>query len=241
MIFSLFDFRRKDYKFYWEFDREICSHLQENNLKSVKHVKICGKHPTNSCIDYFPNAVELTIKNYFRTSDDSMPTSLNCIVPLAQLTKLVIEGEGYDLPFKQLVQLIGFTPNLHTLKLDLLSLDKINLNLLEKNDIFQHVSTINKIKNFEIRNWCTLENIQLIIHLFPQLEYLKTRMNGKEIGQIIRFLLSKTDHKTRRLFFLCFSEVPKICLQELHMVFKSKNLLDNYFIKFIKHDLYLWW
>jgi hypothetical protein len=133
------------------------------------------------------------------------------------------------------------TPNLHTLKLDLLPFYEINLNLLEKNDFFQHVSSTNKIKNFEIRNWCKLEKIQLIVTLFPQLEYFKTRINEEEMGETIRFLLSRNDHKKRRLFFLCISEIPKKCLKELNRVFKSKNILDDYFIKFINRDLYLWW
>jgi len=208
-------------------------------LNSVKHLYIRCKQATDTCVNYFPNTTELTIKHSFKTSDDFISTTLNRIIPLTKLTKLVIED--YDFPFKQIIQLIHLTPNLHTLKLDLLPFYEINLNLLEKNDFFQHVSSINKIKNFEIRNWCKLEKIQLIVTLFPQLEYFKTRINEEEMGQTIRFLLSRNDYKKRRLFFLCISEIPKKCLKELNRVFKSKKILDDYLIKFINRDLYLWW
>jgi len=233
--FIFFCSRRKDYTFYWEMDRQICSQVQETNLNSVKHVRIYSKRITDSCVNYFPNATELTIKNNFKTSDDSISTTLNRIIPLTQLTKLVIEG--YDFPFEEIVKLLYFTSNLHTLKLDLLSLNEINLNLRDKNDIFQHVS----IKNLELHDNCTLQKIQSIINLFPQLEYLKTRMNRREIGQIIQYLLSKMNYKTHHLFFLRISEIPKTCLQELNQVFTSTDLLDDYSIKFINRDLYLWW
>jgi len=102
-------FRRKDYTFYWKLDKQICPHVQETNLNSVKHVYICSKRTTNNSVNYFPNATELTIKDYFKTSDDSISTTLNRIIPLTQLTKLVIES--YNYPFEQLVKLLCSTPN----------------------------------------------------------------------------------------------------------------------------------
>jgi len=93
----------------------------------------------------------------------------------------------------------------------------------------------------ELRSRCSLEEIQLFISLFPQLEYFKTGMKRREIVQIIRYLLSKTNNQTRHLFFLCISRIPKICLRELNMLIKFEKLLVDYFIKFINRDLYLWW
>jgi hypothetical protein len=237
--FCFFCFRRKDYTFYWELDNQICSHLQETNLTSVKHVRIGSKKATNNSVNYFPNATQLTIKYCFKTSDDSISSTLNCIVPLKQITKLIIDS--YNFPFDQIVELIRFIPNLHTLKLDLLCINENSLKLLEQTYNFQYVSLRNKIKNLELRVRCSLEEIQLFINLFPQLEYLKTGIKRKEILQIIRYLLSKTNNRTRHLFFLCISQIPKICLRELTMLIKFENLLVDYFIKFINQDLYLWW
>jgi len=239
LYFILFYFRRKDYTFYWEFDETICSHLQENNLKSVKHVHICSKQAKTNSANYFPNATELTIKNYFKTPDDLISTTLNRVVPLGKLTKLVIEC--YSFPFEEIIKLLRFTPNLNTLKLDLLSLNQNSLQLIKQSETFLYVSTTNKIKNLELRDWCRLEKIQLLIDLFPQLEYFKTGMERKEMGQIIRYLLSKNNHQTCHLFFLCISGTPKICLRELNLLIKLENLLDHYFIKFLHRDLYLWW
>ncbi|CAF1424392.1 unnamed protein product [Rotaria sordida] len=239
IFYSTNPYRRKTYTFYWQFDQHVCSNMQEKNLNIVKHVHICSKQIINNYVNYFPNANQLTIEHYFKTSDDSISTTLNCILPLKQLTKLNIKSSNF--PFEQIIKLIYFTPNLHVLKLDFLCLNEIYLKLIEQHEIFRYVSSTNKITNIDIREKCTLEMFQLIIYLFPQVEYLKIRINEKEISQIIRFLFSKTTDKIRRLFFLCISQIPKVCLRELNFLIKSENLLSDYSIKYINRDLYLWW
>jgi hypothetical protein len=235
-IYFLFS-RRKDYTFHWEFDGQICSQIQEN-FNSVKHVIIRSKNITNNFLKYFPNATELTIREYFKPTDVSVPKVLNRILSLNKLTKLVIRS---DYSFAQIVKLIRFTPNLHTLKFKLLSLQQINSELIQQSQTFQYVSNTNKITDLDLRTDSTLEKTQLIVNLFPRLKYLKTGMKKEEIHQIVRFLLTKTNPATRHLFFLCIAEIPKRCLKELNLLIKSKNLLDDYYMKFVNRDLYLWW
>ncbi|CAF1079003.1 unnamed protein product [Rotaria sp. Silwood1] len=124
----------------YEFNSQLYLRIQENNSNSVKHVHICSKYLPNHSVIYFPNANELTIEHYFNTTDDSISTILNCILPLKQLTKLVIQSSHFS--FKQIINLIRFTLNLHTLKLDLLSFNETNLNLSQQNEAFQYVSNI---------------------------------------------------------------------------------------------------
>jgi hypothetical protein len=101
------------------------------------------------------------------------------------------------------------------------------------------VSNTNQIKNLELLQPYSLENIQLIMNLFPQVEYLKIGMNRKEVHQIIRFLFSKIHQKTSRLLFLCISQIPKVCLRELNTLIKRENLLNVYFIKYINRDFFM--
>ncbi|CAF4536731.1 unnamed protein product [Rotaria socialis] len=239
MFYSTNRYRRQDYTFYWELADKICPHAEENNLNSVKHVHVCSKRANKSCVNYFPNATQLSIKRYFETLDDSISTSLSRIVPLQQLTKLVIEC--YNFPWEEIVKLLCFTPNLDALKLDFIKFNENNINLMTKSKTYQYVSNTNKIKNLDVRHACSYERMRLIINLFPKLEYLKTGVNRKEIVQIVRFLLSKSNNETQNLFFLCISEIPKICLKELNFLIKLENLLGDYFITFINRDLYLWW
>jgi hypothetical protein len=194
---------------------------------------------TDNFVNYFPNATELTIRfRFFIPSDSIFITNLYRIVPLVQITKLVITL--FNFPFEQMIELIRLTPVLHTLKLEAVSVNEISSKLIRESDLFQYVSKTNQIKNFEL-NWLRLANIQLFVDLFPQLESLKIRIDKKEIQQIIRFLFSKTNNQPRHLVFLCILQIPKRCLQELNMLIKSEHLLDNYFIKFINRNLYLWW
>jgi hypothetical protein len=83
--------------------------------------------------------------------------------------------------------------------------------------------------------------MQLIVNLFTQLEHLKTGMNIKEIVPIIQYLLSKTKIKIWTLFFLCISEISKIFLREFTVLIEREKWLDYSFIKFVNHDMYLWW
>jgi hypothetical protein len=62
-------------------------------------------------------------------------------------------------------------------------------------------------------------------------------MKKEDIYKIVRFLLSKTND----LFSLCITEIPQRCLKEFNMIIKAENLLDDYYIKFVNRDLYIWW
>jgi hypothetical protein len=82
--------------------------------------------------------------------------------------------------------------------------------------------------------------MQMIVNLFPRLEYLKTGFNKKEINQIARFIFSKINNKTYNLLFLCVSYTPKIYLKQLKILIKLENLLVDYFIDLVNYNLYLW-
>ncbi|CAF3675670.1 unnamed protein product [Rotaria sp. Silwood1] len=239
IFYSTDPYRRKDYEFHWEIDEENCSNFQEMNLHSVQHVLICSKQIKNIYLNYFPNVTQLTIQNYFQTSDVSIITTLNRIMPLEQLKKLSIGSN--DFPFEEIVKLLRCTPNLCELRLGLLPMKETDLQLIKQSEHFQYISKTNKINYLDIRQLCTLNQMQLIIKLFPQLEYLKTRMKRKEIGLITKYLVLKTNKRAQHLFSLCISEVPKICLKELKILIQSENLLNDYFIRFINRDLHLWW
>ncbi|CAF1506325.1 unnamed protein product [Rotaria sordida] len=240
IFYSTNQYRRQEYKFHWEFENQICPNIQETRLNSVKHLLICGKQVANNSVNYFPNVTQLTIEHYFKTSsDNSISKILNRLIPLKQLTKLIIKS--YDFPFIVIVKLLHFTPKLTTLKFDSFVLDEMNMKLFEQSKLFEYVSNTNTIKNLEIRNDCLFKQIQLIVNLLPKLEYFKSGMNRKEIGNIIRFLITKPNNKIQNLFFICISETPKICLREINLLIKLENLLNDYFIKYINRDLYLWW
>ncbi|CAF1523883.1 unnamed protein product [Rotaria sp. Silwood1] len=239
ILYSNAPYRRKDYVYYWESVDKICSNKQKENLDSVKHLYIASKEIDDNCVNYFPNVNELSIKNKFKTSGDSIIAILHRMIPLKQLTKLVIESHLF--PMEDIMNLLRFTPNVHTLSLNLYILDNFNINSNKQKEICQYVLKKNKIQNLILNLKCLLSEIQFIMFLFPRLEHLKARMERKEIGQIIQFLLSNAYNKTRNLCYLCILKAPKICLKETKILIESKNLLNDYSIKYIDRDVHLWW
>ncbi|CAF5177926.1 unnamed protein product, partial [Rotaria sp. Silwood1] len=113
-------------------------------------------------------------------------------------------------------------------------IDQTKLKSIEQSENFRSLSNTNKIQNLQIFHCCSFDEIQFFINLFPQLESLQTEVFRKQIVQITRCLLSKMDH----LFFLHITNIIKTYLQKLNFLIKSENLLDDYLIKFIDHDLY---
>jgi hypothetical protein len=209
------------------------------NFNSVKHVRTCSREATDDLVNYFSNATELTIEKYLEIPDDSMARTLNRIIPLKQLTILDIGCSRFSL--EEIVELMRYTPNLHTLKFQFPPINEISLHSIQQSKIFRNVSKTNKINHVKIHISCRLVHIPFILNLFPRLEYLKTRMLRREIGQMVQYLLTKRFSQASHLFFLCIPETPKVCLRELNTLIKSENLLDDYFIKIIYRDLYLWW
>ncbi|CAF4946187.1 unnamed protein product, partial [Rotaria sp. Silwood1] len=232
-------FCRKDFTFYWKSAKQICSNISEMNFNSVNHLYVYGEYATQNDINYFPNVTQLAIQHYFEALDNSIIKILNRMIPLKQLTKLVTEH--FNFSFEELVKFLPSTPNLCTLKLNYLSVKNINLNLIKESKIFQYVSNTNKIKNLDFRDCDSLNQVQLIVNLFPRLESLKIGMNKKEIEQIIKFLLSKSNTKTQHLFLLCISNVSRIYPKRLKVFIKSENLLQDYRVEYLNEDLYLWW
>ncbi|CAF3926627.1 unnamed protein product [Rotaria sp. Silwood1] len=238
IFYSTDPYRSKDYTYYWQSDRQSCPYIRKTNFKSVKHVLIDSKRVTNNHGNYFPNTTRLTLTNNFETPDNLFPMILNRIIPLKNLTKIVIES--FSFPLEQIINLIRFIPNLHTLKFNLLCFKKIKTNIIEQSQIFQYVSKTNKIKYLDLDDECSLERIQLIMKLFPKLEYMKIGMKKKETNEIVRFILSNNNIQTGPLTFLCMSRLPKRCLKEINILIKSENLVNDYCIKYVDRDLYLW-
>lgn len=239
ILHSTEPYRRKDYTFHWDFDEHHCSNPYESNLDIVEHVRIDSKHASTSSGYYFPNARELTLKTCLTTPDTHLATALNRILPVQQLTKL--NFEYIDCPFERIVDLIRFTPYLHTLKISFLSISKKSMQVLQQNPIFQEVSLNNRIKNIEINHQCSFERIQMLVTLFFHVEYFKIGMKRKEVPLIFRYLFSKTSSRPPNLFYLCISHIPQVCLGEVKLLLTLEGLLDDYAIKLIRRNLYLWW
>jgi hypothetical protein len=180
-----------------------------------------------------------SLSKTFNVPRYSIATNLNRIISLRQLTQLTIGCHRF--PFQQIIELLYFTPNIRTLKLDSILLYGTDSGSIEHSDIFQIVSNTNIVTNLTIDKESSLEKIQLLVALFPRLEYLTINLYKKDLETIARFLLSKFNNNTRHLFSLCVSTQCGDLMRKLIILIESDKLLDDYAIKLINRKLYLWW
>ncbi|CAF1226471.1 unnamed protein product [Rotaria sordida] len=88
--------------------------FKKKNLNSVKHLYIVSKKVQDNFLNYFPNVNQLSIRHHFKTLVDSITATLHHVISLRQLEKLVIECG--DFPMEDLIKLLRFTSNVHTLE-----------------------------------------------------------------------------------------------------------------------------
>ncbi|CAF3577991.1 unnamed protein product [Rotaria sp. Silwood1] len=239
IFYSTDPYRRKQYTLYKPLDKKICPRHQETNVDVVNHIDIQGEQAMMSCINYFSNPTELTLSNSFYESRIWLRVILNRIISLKQLTKLVIDCT--DFRFDQFINLLRLTPNIHTLILDCQSINYIDTVSIDHTDNFQFVSNTNTITNMIIKRISSMKNIKLFIALCPRLQHLTIDINSMDFEPIVEFLLSRNNSHTRHLFSLCMKHRSKSKLTRLKTLIKSKKILDDYLIKQISSELYIWW
>lgn len=71
-------------------------HGPQSNLNSVQNVRIFNEENILNCMKYFPNATERIFKEDFTINRTSIASTLNRIIPLKQLTKLVIDYHNFS-------------------------------------------------------------------------------------------------------------------------------------------------
>jgi hypothetical protein len=91
---------------------------------SVHHVTVHNIDAMKQFAAHFPNATELTLIESFNASRHSLLNTLRPSIPLEQLSKLTLRC--HRIPFEQILELLHFTPNMHTLALDTILLYGIN-------------------------------------------------------------------------------------------------------------------
>ncbi|CAF4320146.1 unnamed protein product, partial [Adineta steineri] len=158
IFYSTDPYRRKCYTLHNDIYQSTCLNSKETHLKSVQHLKIQNDKETINCKYYFPNVTTLTLQNKLSSSHNLFSFNLSRIIPLKQLTKLVVESN--PLPLTKLIELLRCTPHIHTLVLKSMSLYGVNYNSIQQNQSFQLVSNTNTITNVTCNGECTLEKLQ---------------------------------------------------------------------------------
>ncbi len=212
---------------------------QARNMNFVDHVYIQNEETMTSCSHYFRNATKLTLSDSFGASRLWLGVILKRIIPLKQLTTLIIDNENFC--FEQLINLLSSTSNVHTLTFNCQSIKETNSKLLQQTETFRLLSETNKIRNVTIRERYSIENIKLLVTLCPRMQYLIIDVRLHDPESPVQYILSKSKTNVRDLCLLCTKHTSKSTIATLKTLIESEELLDNYLMKLINNDLYLWW
>ncbi|CAF1563307.1 unnamed protein product, partial [Adineta steineri] len=229
-FYSRNPYRRKDYVLYDQLSENKWSTRFGMNKDPIDHICIHTTDMMKQSTDKFANATKLTLYVDF---------DLNHIFPLKKITNLSIECCRFS--FEKLIELLQFTSNVHTLKLDSMLLFRNNSNSIQQNPLTQLVSKTNMITKVTINKEITLEKIQLLTAVFRRMENLTINLFKQDLEPIARFLLSKSNNNTPYLSSLCITKQRNDLMIILKNLRKSKKLLRDYILKLINRKLYLWW
>lgn len=234
-------FRRKHYMLYNQLEQNIAVYRSESSINSVQNVHIQSKESALKCRKYFPNATELVLKHDLSTTRSSFVSVLDRIVPLKQLTVLVIERDRFA--FQNIIQILRFTPNVHTLKFQSTFRYEKNNDLasIKESEDFQSVSDTNVIRNISCDGTCTPEQIKLLVALFPRVQHLIIHGWIDDFRSILRSLLDKNNCNAHDLCSFHCSSVYSVSSEDVQKLIESEKLLDDYTLKKEMWHIYLWW
>ncbi|CAF3964394.1 unnamed protein product [Rotaria sordida] len=239
IFYSINPYRRKQYTLYKQLTENFRSRHPTSHINSVDHVNIQDEEAIMNCVNYFRNATKLTLSHNFAESRVWLRIILKRIIPLKQLTTLIIDCDTFS--FDQLIKLLHFTPNIHTLTFNSQSITESNSMLIQQSETFRLVSNTNKITNVTIKEKYSFENIKLFVALCPQMQNLTIDIYTQHLESIIRFILLKTKINIQHLCSIYIKNTRKSMIGILKTLIESEELLDNYLIKSIDSQLYLWW
>ncbi len=206
---------------------------------SVKQLCIHNENAMRTFPGYFPNVTKLSLSDEFNPRRKSRIIDLNRMLSLRYLNELILDCHRF--PLEQIIELLSFTPNVHTLKLDAILLYGTKSSLIQQTDLFRLVSSANTVSHLTINQRLKLDKIQLVTALFSRLECLTIYIGDNDLKPIVRFLLSKSDSTKYRLSSLCFTRRNSAFHRDLEHFISLEKLLNDYTLKFSNEKLCLWW
>ncbi|CAF1479917.1 unnamed protein product [Adineta steineri] len=206
-------------------------------LHSVRHVIIQDHQSITNCSKYFPNIDKLTLADRCSLHCKWFVTDkFHQMIPLKQLTQLNIDI--HDIYFHELVHILFYTPNIHTLRLKSIKLFTKEVSSLEKDEISQLKFNENKITNITITDDYSLRAIKILMKFCSTLQHITIGIFRDSLLPTVRFLLSEN---IETLSSLCIIGVNTMWSEKLKSLIESDKDRNDYSIKTISDKFYLWW
>ena len=225
----------------------MCSERNENfsseqcspDFNSVQQIDIQSQKSIIACAYSFPKANKLCFTYGFSSTCTSLASLLNRIVPLAHLTKLVFHCKR--LCFKKIIDLLDCTPHVQTLVFRSMPWFRRSYLSIEQSEKFRRIAETNVITHITYSDECGMDEVKLLVSLCSRVQHLSVRLDRRSGESIIRFLISRTNPNTSHLCALCIRISGKFWYKRLDHLLESERLLDDYTLRMIDSELYLWW
>ena len=192
------------------------------------------------CARRYSQATKLTLENNESNSLYAFIADLNQLISLKKLTQLVVHTN--DLSIITLIGLLRYLPNINSLTVpaDILSLN-LSKRLLKK---ITHLITDSRITKITIEKTSTFENVQTILDLCPQVEYLEMAIaEDKHFKPIFELLYSRHASNGCHFFFLCLNMQFSQSNEKIFKRIRShyRHLVDGCLIQYSTSKQYFWW
>ena len=216
---------------------ETSNQINEN-MNSVKQLYIHSSEAMRTFPTCFSNVTQVTLSSRFNLKRNTFLNDFSHLISLRNLTELTLNCDRFH--FEQILELLSYSPNIHTLNLNTLSLGRTKSTVIQQTDLFRLVSNTNMISHLTIRQLIRLKKVQLITALCCRLECLTVNVANDDLKPIIRYLLSKCEKKKRYLSSICFTKCSRFT-EDIQRVISNEQLLDNYTLNSANGKVFLWW
>lgn len=185
---------------------------------------------------HFPNVTKLTLIKNDIDSNRPLKINLNQIVPLMQLTRLVIRDS--ILSISQLIALLRFSLNIESLTFIGVSFVDEPHSLIRRSDQAFSISKTSKVTELRIDDECSLEYVHFFACLCPRVQELAIVTARRQHESIVRFLLSG---HFQHLFCLCLRYLSTTEGEQIERMIDCDSRIFHYTIKNDHTGWYLWW
>jgi len=185
------------------------------------------------------NELSITSSNFIQWGP-SFIDAFSSIVYAIKFKNLFISCS--EMPISMLLKIIHLLPNLHSLEISSLSLQKLN-NLSDENaDNLRLVSKNNKIR--KVRQSMDIKITEFLITLCPRIQHFEVSwVTNIDLPRLVGFILMKPLTHIPQLHSLLFNarNGRDEIVDELQQMIDSEKLLSDYIIKRSSDDISLRW
>jgi hypothetical protein len=208
-------------------------------MPMVSSLAINSEEGMTDCQLYFPQATELDLSESFRTNHLCLQPDLKRVVPLHQLTTLVITCSRFS--FEQLVHLLSATPNVLALTYACQSVGGSETKSIQQTDMFRSVARNNRITKVAATGMYFMSTMQTLVTLCPRVQYLTMEHHAKHTKASLQWILSRCETDLPSLCLICMQSATKSIEVVRETLIDTNDLPENYSVRQIGEDLYLWW